>query len=77
MTPDEYATKLANQLLKISTIELSNAKILASSCVAEYFISNRKTNAADLLIPKFKDMPVHNPTASFIFAELEFKVLRC
>jgi hypothetical protein len=75
MTLDERAMKTATQLFELSKVELPNAKTPAISCMADYFISNREPNAADILMLKFRDMPIHSPAASFIFSELERKVL--
>jgi hypothetical protein len=65
----------ADELFRIARAKPSNARVLALLCIAEYNPC-RGAEASDLVLLKFRDMPVHNDTASFIFEELAGDVLR-
>ena len=64
-----------NELVAIAEGQAANARALALSCILE-FNPNRSAELSDVLLLKFRDMPVDNEIASFIFDELARDVLR-
>lgn len=63
------------ELFRIALAQPANAKALALLCIAE-LNPCRAAEASDILLLRFRDMPVHSDTASFIFEELAGDVLR-
>ena len=75
MTLEKLADQFAAYLFNIAQAQPVNGEELALRSIAQ-FNPCRGAAASEVLILKFRDMPVHNRLASFIFDELARDILR-